>query len=655
MLRRAYSLLEVKEFDEDKRELTGIATTPSTDRYGDIVESGGAEVKLPLPFLWQHRHSEPIGHVIKAKTSKDGIEVVVRIAKTDVVGKLKDRLDEAWQSIKMGLVRGLSIGFSPLEYSFMEDGSGGIRFLRWDWLELSAVTIPANADATIQTVKSVDEKLLAVSGRKRLPVVSLSKSAGVTATRSIKSEDTMNIQEQLKQFRDKRAALAAKMASIMEKAAEAGRTLDAEEEEQYDTASSELKAVDVHLERLEVLEKSAVATAKRPTVDVGGDQERAASASRDPHIVVTERKLKPGIEFARFAMCLGAARGDRGEALEIARSRFPENPRIASVLKAAVAAGTTTDPTWAGPLVEYNQFAGDFIEFLRPATIVGKFGTGGIPSLRQVPFNIHIRGQTTGGDGYWVGQGAPKPLTKFDYNDVYLPWAKVANIAVLSEELLRFSNPSAELLVRDSLAQALIARIDTDFVDPAKALVANVSPASITNGVTAVPSSGNDAAAIREDVRVLMSAYIAANITPTSAVWIMSAVTALSLSLMTNALGQPEFPGITMNGGTFVGLPVIVSEYVPSVTAGALVILANASDIYLSDDGQVVIDASREASLQMDNAPTNNSATPTATQVVSMFQTNSVALRAERFINWQKRREEAVQVLEDVLWGQGLS
>ncbi len=37
---------------------------------------------------------------------------------------------------------------------------------------------------------------------------------------------------------------------------------------------------------------------------------------------------------------------------------------------------------------------------------------------------------------------------------------------------------------------------------------------------------------------------------------------------------------------------------------------------------------SNEAALQMDSAPTQSSTTPTATNLVSIFQTNSVALKA---------------------------
>jgi len=65
----------------------------------------------------------------------------------------------------------------------------------------------------------------------------------------------------------------------------------------------------------------------------------------------------------------------------------------------------------------------------------------------------------------------------------------------------------------------------------------------------------------------------------------------------------------------------------------------------------VMVDMSREASLQMLDNPTNNSATGTATSMVSMFQTNSVAFRAERTLNWAKRRASAVAVLSGVNWG----
>src|SRR5690606_574387 len=98
---RAYSMFEVKSVTEagDKYVIEGIATTPTPDRYGDVVEPKGAKFKLPIPLLWQHKRDQPIGQVIEAKVTDAGIFVKCQIAKIDEPGRLKDRLDEAWQSI----------------------------------------------------------------------------------------------------------------------------------------------------------------------------------------------------------------------------------------------------------------------------------------------------------------------------------------------------------------------------------------------------------------------------------------------------------------------------------------------------------------------------------------------------------------------------
>lgn len=166
-IHRAYSVLTVKAADDDAREIEGIATTPTPDSYDDIVEPKGAEFNLAhLPLLWQHRSSDPVGAVTKAKVTNDGISVTAKFAKIATPGKLKDRLDEAWDSVKAGLVRGLSIGFRAREYAFLENG--GIHFLSWRWLELSLVTIPANEDAGVTALRSICTKELAASGRASL-------------------------------------------------------------------------------------------------------------------------------------------------------------------------------------------------------------------------------------------------------------------------------------------------------------------------------------------------------------------------------------------------------------------------------------------------------------------------------------------------------
>ncbi|WP_173931380.1 HK97 family phage prohead protease [Chelativorans sp. Marseille-P2723] len=158
MANRAYSVLEVKSVAEDKRIIRGVATTPTTDRVGDIVEPLGVSFKNPMPLLWQHKHDKPVGTVKFNNPTEDGITFEAEIPQIVEAGTLRDRIEEAWQSVKAGLVSAVSIGFRPIEYAFTDEG---IRFIKSEVFELSLVTIPANADAVI-TSKNFDAEMASI-------------------------------------------------------------------------------------------------------------------------------------------------------------------------------------------------------------------------------------------------------------------------------------------------------------------------------------------------------------------------------------------------------------------------------------------------------------------------------------------------------------
>lgn len=673
-MQRAYSVVEVKEIDEDKREITGIATTPSTDRMGDIVEPKGAVFKLPIPLLWQHNRREPIGHVVEAKVTAAGIVIKAKFAKVLEEGKLKDRLDEAWQSVKYGLVRALSIGFDPIEHTQI-DGTWGYRFTKWEWLELSAVTLPANSDCSIETVKSIDTETRAALGLTRGRVVRLGDinpgDSGKSTTKATpKGNATMakkTIQERIAEFTAEFNTTKSALDDIIDKSLEDGASLDAEQKVKHKELSDRLTEIKEHIALLKEHEKIEVIKAPAARVEDGTDSSTALELRSGARIQVRAEKLEKGVAFARYVKCMSAAKGMQPVAQQLAKQHYPHMKELHTILagnveqtlisamlqKAAVAGATTTDATWAGALVEYQLYSQDFIDYLRPLTIIGKFGQNGIPALNRVPFNIEVPRQTSGGTGFWVGQGAPAPLTKFDFDRVQLGWTKLANIAVLTKDIMRFSDPAADILVRNALAEALLAKGDTDFLNPSVDAVANVSPASLTFGVTPVAASGVTADAVRLDVANILKKFIDANLALMNGVWVMSAVTAMRLSLLRNTLGQKEFPELTMQGGRFEGMPVIVSQYLAgSVSGGNMVALMDAGEVYLADDGQVEIDVSGDTSLQMDNAPSNNAATGTGTSLVSMFQTESVAMKAKRTINWAKRRSAAVQYIDATHWGE---
>lgn len=444
--------------------------------------------------------------------------------------------------------------------------------------------------------------------------------------------------DQIKNFENTRAANQARMEAIQSLAADEGRVKNESEREEFTQMKDAIAQIDAELVDLRAMEATAVAAAK-PAV---GDTAVKASDSRG-HVITVKPNVPKGTAFTRYVMALAAGRGSRMEAAMFAKRWEASTPEVAQVLNAAVTAGTTTDSDWAAPLVVYQNMASEFIELLRPATIIGR-----IPGLRRVPFNITMPRTTQGTSVGWVGQGSPKLVSEMKFDQVSLGMAKAAGIVALAEELVRSSNPSAEDIVRTDLRDTMAEFLDEQFLNPSVAEVANVSPAAVTFGVTPQPSTGNTYADLVTDVKAVFADFTAANIGRAGMVVIMSETQAQALAMMLNALGLRSLPDISMAGGTLFGIPVITSENVPlngGSPLGGRIIFISAPNVMLADDGGVAIDVSREASLQMNSTPDDPASASTV--YVSLWQNNLVGLRAERFINWKKRRDAAVQYIND--------
>lgn len=622
-LRRAHSTFEVKAVDDDERVIEGIASTPSPDRNGDVMEPKGAQFATPLPFLWQHNQDEPIGEVIEAKVTPEGIRVRVKVARIKEPGRLKDRIDECWQSITNKLVRGLSIGWKPIEAAFLET-TGGLHVYKWHWAELSAVTVPMNVEATILKVKELD---LAASGRNTPGV-----SGSFPVVRAEKAAPAMTVAEQITSFEGQRTAKSGRLVDLMKKASDAGSTLDQAQSEEYDTLTREVESIDAHLVRLKKLEPMLAATAA--PVAVATNVKAASDVRGGLPSVTVKPNVEPGTAFVRYVCSKVMAKGNMFAAIQYAESRKDwqdSTPEVALALKAAVNPGTIAEPAWAAPLAQVNTLAGEFIAMLRPETILGK-----IQGLRRVPFNISVPIQTGGGTYNWVGEGAPKPVGNLQLSSTTLGIAKAAGIIIISKELSKLSNPSAEGIIRADMIAGMAQYLDQQFIDPTIAPVTNVSPGSITNGAVSIGSAGATAANFETDFKGLISSLLSVNQRVTGLVMIMSQTNALALSMARTTNGDRYFPDLSMAGGTINGVQVITSQ-----AAGDTVTILVPNEILLADDGGVEIDVSEEAAVEMNTAPTSPVAA--ATVLVSLWQHNLVGLRADRFINWKRARLASVR------------
>lgn len=460
----------------------------------------------------------------------------------------------------------------------------------------------------------------------------------------------MNIQEQIRALEATRQAKSARMNAILAKASEESRSTNSEEAEEFDALSEEIELIDGDLARLKRAESLAIATAA-PVVksSTGAQPGTPSNPSRGPTIIIDRPEYKEdkfkGQSFTRIMIARAAShiRNHEFTPAQYAEHRWGKAAAgVIAILKAGVAGGGTMTGDWGAELVDIDsRYRGDFIEYLYSQTIYDRL------PLRVVPANVTIKGQDGAGTGYWVGEKKAIPATAFDYSDVTLRPLKVAALAAISNELIMNSDPSAEMLVRDGLVNASSQRVDTTFLS-SDAAVSNVSPAGILNGVVGLTAGGEDAQSLRDDIGRLYAPFIAAKM-GSGLAYVMYPGLAKSISLMRNALDQVSFPGVSANGGTFEGDPIYTGENVP---VDALILL-RPQDIYRIGDSGFEISVSKEATIEMDTAPSGDGDTPTAASanMVSMFQNEMTAFKVVRHINFAKRRSGAVQYINNATYG----
>lgn len=444
-----------------------------------------------------------------------------------------------------------------------------------------------------------------------------------------------------KQLQAVLATIAAKrksMETIMTKAHDANRTPDDTEEAEIQAIEADIEKLEKNANRLRGLIK-ATEQAENTATPVAGDnpEQAGASAEGDPEPekageknVTVKPNLEKGIGMAMIvrASAIAAKSGGATTVKEVLTSwHAPETVVKAAQEKAVI--GTTTDPNFAASLLDYSNLSNEFIELVRKKTVVDKIAN----QMRQVPFNVKIPEQTASATVGWVGEGAMKPVGNPQFKNVTMTSSKIAGIVLLSDELIRFSNPKADALVRDDLVAQTAQFIDQQFFDPAKAEAVE-SPASVLNDVTAIPASGVTAEAVEADMNKLIAQMVDADISLEGAYWVMGETRAMTLSGLRDPLGRPFFDGMTLTGQRMLkGLPVLTSGAVTNK-----IVLIVPSQILLADDGQVDFSTSTEATINM--------GTESAPNMVNLFQHNLTAIRGERFIRWKKRRVNAAGYIQ---------
>jgi len=170
-----------------------VASTDVEDRHGEIVEVSGWDLKNfkknPV-LLWSHDHNEPaigIATRVWISRTKDSSE-----RKLMIKAKFHDITEKARavkQLFEEGILNSFSVGFRPLE---MEDN----RFTSQELLEVSAVNVPANAEA------------------HRLAYKALKKDFNDEVISEFVNTDLVKLEQRMAMLEDKQATLVKALSSV---------------------------------------------------------------------------------------------------------------------------------------------------------------------------------------------------------------------------------------------------------------------------------------------------------------------------------------------------------------------------------------------------------------------------------------------------------
>lgn len=142
-----------------------VLSTDEVDRHGDVVAAEGWNLEFyrrnPV-LLWAHDYRRPaIGRAVSLWAEPHRLLARMEFAPTAFA-------QEVAALYRAGFQWGVSVGFRPLEFEERRDAATGaflgIRFLRQELLEVSAVTVPANRSA-LRRPGAADGMGAAASGR----------------------------------------------------------------------------------------------------------------------------------------------------------------------------------------------------------------------------------------------------------------------------------------------------------------------------------------------------------------------------------------------------------------------------------------------------------------------------------------------------------
>ena len=459
----------------------------------------------------------------------------------------------------------------------------------------------------------------------------------------------------LHELRRTKAALKAEMRTLAQKAADLpeGEELSKEDTDRFGQLESQVADHDKRIDLLERAqgedgdEADPVAPdgettdpegkGKGKDGDMDDEAEKAIALLRRKGITVPAAaavKFDKGIVFAGIAKMLAKGGGSAFLAAMEAKAIYGERHPVTKALSTGSGA--------AGGFVVPPDYVAEVIELLRAQTVVRDAGVRNLPMPRGT---LTLPRQSQAASAGYGAELSAIPVSEQRLDQIVATYKKLTALVPISNDLMRYSDPAIDALVRDDLVQVIARREDLAFIrgdgtqDSPRGFRSFALAGSFLNSNFAYTQQ-----TVNSELAGAMSRLRSANVPQVKPCWIFHPRTELYLYSLLNQLGNYVYRD-EMSTGKLMGIPYKTTTQIPvNLTVGGNTSL---TEVYLVEMSQAVLLDSMSMEMSVSREATYVDANGNQ---VSTFQQDQTLVRSISEHDFQMRHDEAIAVINGVAW-----
>jgi HK97 family phage major capsid protein/HK97 family phage prohead protease len=402
----------------------GFEVLDHSDGAIDLSRANGA------PLLMDHDDTDQVGVVEKVFVGDDRkLRATLRFSSSQ-------RASEIWQDVQDGIRTSLSVGYRINEMG--KTGRKGEKDVytatRWQVLEASIVSIPADSTVGIGRKNEVEDHEITVKPNMRI-LMNPDASDGGTGASAAATQSSNNTaanqadavrSERLRSAEIRRLAKTTNNDQVMqmgETAVESGTSVEDFRKQAFETVCRTAKPI------------------TSPQTNVGMSDREIGHYS----IVRALNRMANGKP-------VDGLEGEASAAMEKLTGRSAQGIFLPHELMTSKRALNVTTSADGGALVATNLLGGSLIELLRAKSVVASLGALTLSGLQG---NVAIPKVLSGASTYWLSEVAEVTATTAQFGQVALTPHRLCAATVVSKQLLVQSSVDVESFVRNDLITAI--------------------------------------------------------------------------------------------------------------------------------------------------------------------------------------------------------